>query len=38
VYFVSPTNNPHTCFHVGILLGLISDPEDGGDVLIQNVG
>jgi hypothetical protein len=27
-----------TCFHAGILLSLFFDPEDGGDMFLQNVG
>jgi hypothetical protein len=27
-----------TCFHAGFLLGLVFDPEDGGDMLMRNVG
>jgi hypothetical protein len=27
-----------TCFHADFLLGLILDPEDGGDMFLQNVG
>jgi hypothetical protein len=27
-----------TCFHAGFLLGLFSDPEDGGDMFLRNVG
>jgi hypothetical protein len=26
-----------TCFHAGLLLGLFSDPEDGGDLFLRNV-
>jgi hypothetical protein len=26
-----------TCFHAGFLLGLFFDPEDGGDMFLQNV-
>jgi hypothetical protein len=25
------------CFHAGFLFGLFFDPEDGGDMLLQNV-
>jgi hypothetical protein len=27
-----------TCFHAGFLLGLLVDPDDGGDVFLRNVG
>jgi hypothetical protein len=27
-----------TCFHAGFLLILFFDPEDGGDMLLRNVG
>jgi hypothetical protein len=27
-----------TCFLAGFLLGLFYDPDDGGDMFIQNVG
>jgi hypothetical protein len=27
-----------TCFHAGIFLGLFFNPEDGGDMLLLNVG
>jgi hypothetical protein len=27
-----------TFFHVGFLFGLFFDPEDGGDIFLQNVG
>jgi hypothetical protein len=27
-----------TCFHAGLLLGLFFDSEDGGDMLLRNVG
>jgi hypothetical protein len=27
-----------TCFHAGILLGLLFGPEDGGDIYLQNIG
>jgi hypothetical protein len=26
------------CFHTDFLLGLFLDPEDGGDMFLQNVG
>jgi hypothetical protein len=26
-----------TCFHAGFLLGLFFNPEDEGDMLLQNV-
>jgi hypothetical protein len=26
-----------TCFHAGFLLGLFFNPEDGGDMFLQNV-
>jgi hypothetical protein len=26
------------CFHSGFLLGLSFEPEDGGDMFLQNVG
>jgi hypothetical protein len=26
------------CFHVGFLLGLFFNPEDGGNMFLQNVG
>jgi hypothetical protein len=26
-----------TCLHVGFLLGLFFDPEDGGDMFLRNV-
>jgi hypothetical protein len=26
------------CFHTGFLLGLFFNPEDGGDVFLQNIG
>jgi hypothetical protein len=25
------------CFHAAFLLGLVSDPEDGGDILLRNL-
>jgi hypothetical protein len=27
-----------TCFHAVFFLGLFSDPEDGGDMFLRNVG
>jgi hypothetical protein len=27
-----------TCFDAGFLLGLFSDPEDGGDMFLRNAG
>jgi hypothetical protein len=30
--------NDTTCFHAGFLLGLFFYLEDGGDMLLQNVG
>jgi hypothetical protein len=27
-----------TCFNVGVLLGLVLEPEDGGDMFLPNVG
>jgi hypothetical protein len=27
-----------TWFHIGFLLGLFFDPEDGGDMFLRNVG
>jgi hypothetical protein len=27
-----------TCFQAGFLLGLFSDPEDGGDMFLRNIG
>jgi hypothetical protein len=27
-----------TCFHVGFLLDLFFDPEDGGDMFLGNIG
>jgi hypothetical protein len=32
------TGNPATCFHAGLLLGLLFDPEIGGDMFLRNVG
>jgi hypothetical protein len=29
---------PATCFHAGSLLIIFSDPEDGGDMFLRNVG
>jgi hypothetical protein len=26
-----------TCFHTGFMLGLFFDPEDGGDMFLQNI-
>jgi hypothetical protein len=27
-----------TCYHAGFLLGLFFNPEDGGDMVLRNVG
>jgi hypothetical protein len=27
-----------TCFHAGFLLSLFLDHEDGGDILLRNIG
>jgi hypothetical protein len=29
---------PGICFQAGFLLGLFFDPEDGGDMFLQNIG
>jgi hypothetical protein len=37
----SVTSQPNlACYllHVGILIGLFIDPEDGGDIFLRNVG